>query len=88
MVGSWIDEKRAFRPGVFPNVSRTGNWDDVAHYTQLIWKGTTRVGCAIQPAGRWDYPDLPLLAAGEHRRPLHALTAINRATFRLGAGTG
>ena len=55
MVGSWIDERRAFRAGVFPAVSRTGNWQDVSHYTQLIWRGTTRVGCAIQPAGRWEY---------------------------------
>ena len=55
MVGSWINERRMFRPGVFPNVSRTGNWLDVSHYTQLIWKGTTRVGCAIQPAGQWEY---------------------------------
>jgi hypothetical protein len=55
MVGSWIEERNAFRPGVFPAVSRTGDWSDVAHYTQLIWKETTRVGCAIQPAGQWDY---------------------------------
>ena len=55
MVGTWIAERRAFRPGVFPNVSRTGNWSDVAHYTQLIWKGTTRVGCAIHQTERWDY---------------------------------
>lgn len=55
MVGSWIAERREFRPGIFPNVSRTGNWQDVAHYTQLIARETTRVGCAIQPAGQWDY---------------------------------
>ena len=55
MVGSWIEERNAFRPGVFPAVSRTGDWSDVAHYTQLIWKDTTHVGCAIQPAGQWDY---------------------------------
>jgi len=55
MVGNWIDEKRQFRPGVFPNVSRTGNWEDVAHYTQLISKGTTRVGCALHPGGQWDF---------------------------------
>ena len=54
MVASWIEERNAFRPGVFPAVSRTGDWSDVAHYTQLIWKETTRVGCAIQPAGQWD----------------------------------
>ncbi len=55
MVGSWIAERSEFRPGIFPNVSRTGNWQDVAHYTQVIARETTRVGCAIQPAGQWDY---------------------------------
>jgi hypothetical protein len=55
MVGGWIAERALFRPGVFPHVSKTGNWSDVSHYTQLIWKGTTRVGCAIQPTGDWEY---------------------------------
>jgi len=55
MVASWIAEKREFRPGMFPNVSTTGNWEDVAHYTQVISKDSTRVGCAIQPAGQWDF---------------------------------
>lgn len=55
MVGGWIAERAWFRPGMFPHVSRTGNWSDVAHYTQMIWRGTTRVGCAIQPAGRTEY---------------------------------
>ena len=55
MVGGWIAERAFFRPGLFPNVSRTGNWSDVSHYTQMIWRGTTRVGCAIQPAGRMEY---------------------------------
>lgn len=56
MVGNWIAEKAYFRAGgPFPHVSRTGNWSDVAHYTQVVWRGTTHVGCAIYPAGRWDY---------------------------------
>lgn len=55
MVGSWIDERRQFRPGIYPNVSTTGNWADVSHYTQLIWRGTMRVGCAIHSTPRWDY---------------------------------
>ena len=29
MVGDWIAEKKMFRAGVFPNVSATGNWEDV-----------------------------------------------------------
>ena len=55
MVGAWVSERAYFRPGVFPYVSRTGRWSDVGHYTQMIWKGTTHVGCAIQASQRWDY---------------------------------
>lgn len=55
MIATWVDERRQFRPGIFPAVSRTGNWSDVSHYTQLIWTGTTRVGCAIHATARWDY---------------------------------
>ena len=55
MVGAWTAEKSRFSPGQFPNVSRTGNWSDVAHYTQMIWKTTTHVGCAIYRDGGWDY---------------------------------
>ena len=33
-------------PASFPAVSRSGNWADVGHYTQMIWPTTTRVGCA------------------------------------------
>jgi hypothetical protein len=55
MVGGWLSEKRYFFPGVFPNVSRTGRWDDVGHYTQMIWPATERVGCAIASSARADY---------------------------------
>jgi hypothetical protein len=55
MVAAWSDEKRLFFPGAFPNVSRTGRWSDVAHYTQMIWKTTTHVGCAVYRDGEWDY---------------------------------
>lgn len=55
MIGGWLSEKRWFRAGVFPNVSRTGNWSDVGHYTQMIWPATTRVGCALASTARTDY---------------------------------
>ena len=47
MVGMWIEEKKHFVPGAFPANSRTGNVDDVGHYTQLMWRDTGRVGCAL-----------------------------------------
>jgi hypothetical protein len=55
MVGGWSSEKRYFRPGVFPNNSRTGDWEDVGHYTQMIWPTTQRVGCAVTSTARVDY---------------------------------
>ncbi|WP_168045182.1 CAP domain-containing protein [Brevundimonas alba] len=51
MIGDWVAEKANYRHGVFPNVSRTGNWSDVGHYTQLVWSGTTHVGCAVETRG-------------------------------------
>jgi uncharacterized protein YkwD len=47
MVGAWSSERRNFRPGIFPAVSRSGNWQDVGHYTQMVWPTTTRIGCAL-----------------------------------------
>ena len=55
MVGGWASEKRFFTPGVFPNNSRTGDWEDVGHYTQIIWADTDRVGCGIRSSAEDDY---------------------------------
>jgi len=46
MIASFVDERRDFVPGRFPQVSRTGNWGDVGHYTQIVWPETREVGCA------------------------------------------
>jgi hypothetical protein len=51
MVGEWTAEKRFYVRGVFPNVSRTGDWTAVGHYTQMVWSETTHVGCAIATRG-------------------------------------
>lgn len=46
MVDAWVREKRLFKPGHFPDNSRTGRFEDVGHYTQLVWRATRDVGCA------------------------------------------
>ncbi len=51
MVGDWVAEKADYRHDVFPNVSRTGRWSDVGHYSQLVWRDTTHVGCAVESRG-------------------------------------
>lgn len=47
MVGLWIDEKMDFKDGVFPNNSISGDLENVGHYTQVVWRSSHAVGCAI-----------------------------------------
>ena len=54
MVDGWVREKRNFRPGTFPNNSVTGEVGDVGHYTQLIWRRTGEVGCAMATGAQED----------------------------------
>jgi hypothetical protein len=54
MVGYFLKEGKQFKRGVFPDVSTTGRWEDVGHYTQLIWRDTREVGCAITSNPRRD----------------------------------
>ena len=55
MIDDFISERADFRAGRFPDVARDGDWENVGHYTQLIWRQTTEVGCAVVSAAGWDY---------------------------------
>jgi hypothetical protein len=56
MVGAFADEKKLFRAeGKLPDLSSSGRWQDVGHYTQMIWRGTQKVGCALGEGANYDY---------------------------------
>ncbi|HLZ57357.1 MAG TPA: CAP family protein [Ktedonosporobacter sp.] len=57
---SGSSEQGNFKPGTFSTaspspVSKTGDWSDVGHYTQVIWRTTTSVGCGVASDGTNDY---------------------------------
>lgn len=55
MIGFFIDEGKLFKRRKFPDVSTTGRWEDVGHYTQIVWKDTREVGCAIASNRQSDF---------------------------------
>jgi uncharacterized protein YkwD len=55
MVGAFLSERKAFKAGTFPDVSKTGKWQDVGHYSQIIWPTTTALGCALAHNKARDY---------------------------------
>jgi Cysteine-rich secretory protein family len=55
MTGMWRDEAKLARDGVFPHVSTTQDWRDVAHFTQMVWPTTQRVGCALASNAEDDF---------------------------------
>jgi uncharacterized protein YkwD len=54
MVGYWGNEKKNFVYGTFPDC-QTDKSAIVGHYTQIIWKNTVSVGCALVSNGKNDY---------------------------------
>ena len=54
MVSAWTNEKKLFREGTFPDC-RVNRSAVVGHYTQIVWRNTQSVGCALVGNGRNDY---------------------------------
>ena len=55
MVDLWLAERRDFVNAPTPGFSRTGHAGDVAHYTQIVWRGTRTVGCALSSNAQDDF---------------------------------
>ncbi|WP_022687759.1 CAP domain-containing protein [Sphingomonas phyllosphaerae] len=55
MARYWLAERRNFRNGPSPRFSRTGRWQDAAHYAQIVWRDTTEVGCAMEQGQAQDF---------------------------------
>jgi len=55
MISDWSTEKSRFRAGQFPDVTRSGSWHEVGHYTQMIWPTTRNVGCSMRSSSEDDY---------------------------------
>jgi Cysteine-rich secretory protein family len=54
MVDFWAAERKDFVYGVFPDV-KSRHSAVVGHYTQMVWKRTTSVGCAVAGNGQKDF---------------------------------
>ncbi len=54
MLDGWGSERRFYTPGIFPNVSTTGDWMRVAHFTQMVWPTTTQIGCGFYARRKYD----------------------------------
>jgi hypothetical protein len=54
MVDMWGNEKKSFKYDIFPNCSSSRS-AVVGHYTQMIWRSTLSVGCALSTNGKTDF---------------------------------
>jgi uncharacterized protein YkwD len=55
LIGMWTDERQYYVHKAYPNCSNTGDKSDVGHYTQVIWRDTTEVGCGLATKNGKDF---------------------------------
>jgi len=53
MAGAWAQEKQFFQYGAFTSGIMPGG-HVVGHYSQMIWKNTSQIGCAVARTSSWD----------------------------------
>lgn len=64
MAGSWVDEQRLYDGGSTDQALFSGTLGDTGHYTQIIWRRTRQVGCAVASNASDDYLVCRYLPAG------------------------
>jgi uncharacterized protein YkwD len=67
LIGMWTDEKENYVHKPYPDCTRTGDTGDVGHYTQIIWKDTTEVGCGVATGSGRDYIVCQYKTSGNRR---------------------
>jgi uncharacterized protein YkwD len=64
MAQAWVEEQQFYDGGAIDDVFAAGTFGDIGHYTQIIWRRTTHVGCAVSSDGHDDYLVCRYLPAG------------------------
>ena len=73
---------RRITPTEAQRAQQQERWQDVGHYSQMIWRGTRRVGCALGDGANYEYLVCRYFPAGNAfgKGPLDADATIELAS--------